>query len=423
MPTEGASAKKPMDGSGLERSKRGEVKLADEFTVARESLDTKAAPKPEVRLSLAGGAAKTDADRDSYATRREAGLAVVANPAPALHPAPTTAPVRARPERPVVQSEPRPLPTQILSDQPARRTDFGVNGNAIADPSPASRGRYYALPPLSSSAATNAVAFTQPSSAPAATSANLLAYDTSKQLNLFARSSLELDSQPAPEAWSYGYFESVQNGPVVSARFANVNQQTKSLVEDKTEALAKKSEQWGEGAQARPLSATFNVQQNGGRIRIVDFDGSIYDGRVLQRANAVDTEKQKAARQLGVLRESEKLAELGDNIEQSQVAFTVSGTNRTLKKLIVVNGTLLGDAPQAGGIAGKERAYRGLIERAQAGTELRAAVQPPKNALGAKGVAPTNQLPVQVWTANLIKGSVRFDSTNELKIEARRVSQ
>src|SRR5256885_1740201 len=78
----------------------------------------------------------------------------------------------------------RPLPSgQSLSDKPALRGDFGAIADPLGDAPGRSGGRYYAIAPPSSASATNVVAFSQPPLTGAATSANLLAYDTSKQLS------------------------------------------------------------------------------------------------------------------------------------------------------------------------------------------------------------------------------------------------
>ena len=417
---DGAAAQKPVDRFGAESSRRGEVKLADELSVMRESLDRKAAPAPERRLTLGDDKAKADADHDAYLLGRGAGLAGgVANPAPS-EPRPSASKV-AGPQTglSVAQAGSRPVPAQNLSDQPPSAGALGVNGNAIADPT-ANRGLYaIAPPPPVPGAAPNQPALPQLSASAAATSETLLAYDTVKQQSFFKQSSVTLDSQPAPvpaEQW-YGYFENVQNAPVVSARFANVSQQMKLAEAAKTETKAKKADTSGEGTQPQPLSGTFSVQQDRDRIRIVDFDGSVYDGRVLQRANVVDGEKQKAQKSEQPV---DALVEFGDiaaPTEQAEASFTASGTNRTLKKLVVVSGTLLGEPAQ---VEAKERAYRSRLEGVER-ANLRTP-EPAKTATLSKAIAATNQVSLQILTASSIKGSVRVDSTNELKIEARRVS-
>lgn len=443
MPTEGdasgrLSGKKPSDKAPDERLK---AKVADELTVTRESLDRKNARIPEVRLRLADGAAKADTDLDSYGIP-QTGLPSVANPTPAIHPeSPSPKPVRARPEPPLAKAEKGQAPAKTVTDQPLGRTDFGLNADALGDESPTARARYYALSQSALGLTTNGVAFTQPTSTSGAVSSTVLAYDTSKQSDLF-KSSLGSVTPTAPPtstplftgiqpaqnspglgitapaaaepSWNYAFFESGRNLPVISAQFANVNRQKGTFADDNANGVRKEAEGWGEGKQAQPLSATFNLQQNGDRIRIVDFDGSVYDGQLLQAGGAVDSEKTLAERQVGAVAESEESSKRGFARAEPQIPFRVSGTNRTVNKLVVLTGIISGDTTQGGAAPVKDGAA------AVRGDELAAQAAKPGAAPSALP-AQKEQLP-QILRASTIKGTVRFDITNQMKIEARRVS-
>ena len=82
---------------------------------------------------------------------------------------------------------------------------------------------------------------------------------------------------------------------------------------------------------------------------------------------------------------------------------------------------MFGRDPALEGAEGNQRAYRSLSERSE--TYFKRGIQPSKPATDSKVNDPTNQPLPQILRANSIKGTVRLDVTNELKIEAKRVSQ
>ncbi|HMC27174.1 MAG TPA: hypothetical protein VKM56_05190, partial [Verrucomicrobiae bacterium] len=444
----GASTKKALDPAPTLRMKRGELKGEDELTVARESLDRKRAPAPEFRVSLADGLAKADADQDTQ-VRREAG-ATSASSGSRLHPEASPKPDLTRSLPPVAQSETRQLPGQTLGDQPQPlgRSDASVKGGLSADGS-GTRQAFYAIAPSTLGAESNAVAFTHPTLTVMPNTGPALAYDSTKEASFFKRSRLEVENRPVPSAvpvppisstqpaesslalivaspapaepvWNFGYAGNAGAAPAITARFANINQKVQSAAEDKKQPAPKSNEAWGEAAHAQPLSTTFNVEQNGDSIRIVDFDGSIYTGRLLQRANALDAEKTKAERSVDAVNELQQTSQSA--ADGSEVPFRASGTNRTLNKLVVVDGAMFGhDAAQLDGAASKERGYRGLAE--QPLIDFKGALQAAKPAAASKLNEPTNQPLPEILRASSIKGTVRLDVTNELKIEAKRVSQ
>ena len=321
-----------------------------------------------------------------------------------------------------------------------------MNGPLSGDAS-GSRRDLYTIAPSSSGAVSNAVAFTQPALTVTATAGTVLAYDTTKQDSLSKESTLEFQTRPGPAGlpplstkppaqstsaslvaspvpaepvWNFGYAQNAGAIPAITARFANINQEVEVSAKDKKQFAAKAAEPRGEGGRAQPLSATFNVEQNGDSIRIVDFDGSIYTGRLLQRANLGDAEEQKAERFVGAVNQVDQLGQVA--ADDAQAAFRASGTNRTLNKLVVVNGAMFGrDTAPIGGLEGKARGYRGLQEGTE--TYFKRAPEAAKPAPTSKVNAPTNLPLPQILRASSIKGTVRLDVTNVLKIEAKRVSQ
>jgi hypothetical protein len=146
--------------------------------------------------------------------------------------------------------------------------------------------------------------------------------------------------------------------------------------------------------------ANFEVQQNGNAIRVVDADGSVYDG-ALQPESVIAQNEPAAAAAPPVL--APGLAELQKNIarryepESAQnYFFRVTGTNQTLKQNVVFTGNLLANgAPnklpqpfQSGG-------------GGFGGGQLRAAL--------------TNQLP---WSNSRIAGTAVVAATNDVEIDA-----
>jgi hypothetical protein len=103
-------------------------------------------------------------------------------------------------------------------------------------------------------------------------------------------------------------------------------------------------------AAAHPVLASFQVEQAGPVLRIVDSDGSVYSGSV-QLANAArrarSTKADVPAASFGARTpasalEQETASRLdSDGLAQQTYAFRVTGTNRSLQKRVVFTGNLL----------------------------------------------------------------------------------
>ena len=174
-------------------------------------------------------------------------------------------------------------------------------------------------------------------------------------------------------------------------------------------------------ARTGPVLANFQVQQNGNAIRVVDQDGSIYEGS-LQVANrkAEKTEDQavnerlvlntvKVATGLPV----QKIAAAQDALQIAQTYFfRVYGTNRTVRQPVVFTGNLVANfatatnAPALGapvtlddsvGLAG------GAVE-----TD--------------KKTAQTNQVAQLPWSNLRISGTAIVNHTNQIQIDAAPVA-
>jgi hypothetical protein len=100
---------------------------------------------------------------------------------------------------------------------------------------------------------------------------------------------------------------------------------------------------------AQPVLASFQVEQTGTRLRIVDGDGSVYSGSVQiadaaqrQRSGKVEASAtSRAPAASGVLEEKTAAGLDADQLALQSYAFRVTGTNRSLHKKVVFTGTLL----------------------------------------------------------------------------------
>jgi|GEM_PF-830464 len=99
-------------------------------------------------------------------------------------------------------------------------------------------------------------------------------------------------------------------------------------------------------AQATPVLQSFQVQQNGGAISVVDRDGSVYHGS-LQLTNAAAGNEpaptESAAAPAAPPQSQPKAAQLAGNQQQAvqNYFFRVAGMNRTLQQNVVFTGNFL----------------------------------------------------------------------------------
>lgn len=95
-------------------------------------------------------------------------------------------------------------------------------------------------------------------------------------------------------------------------------------------------------ASDAPVLASFQIEQTGDTLRIVDKDGSVYVGTLLN-ATPAGSEMQFAPQPLQLAETRSKAAQEGvANLAQAaqNYAFEVVGTNRTLKQKVVFRGTV-----------------------------------------------------------------------------------
>ena len=109
------------------------------------------------------------------------------------------------------------------------------------------------------------------------------------------------------------------------------------------------------GGAAAPVLAEFDFEQTGNRVRVVDADGSVYDGQIEDAAKADDNSKERARRdaaQTVELRKAgTKQTAFVDGVPADFPAwnFRASGTNRTLQQAVTINGVLFATATNLGG--------------------------------------------------------------------------
>ena len=127
--------------------------------------------------------------------------------------------------------------------------------------------------------------------------------------------------------------------PIVQA----TQQFVQAMSPNKTPDLADK------GVTGKPILFSFELQQLGREVRIIDSDGSVYSGsfqpaEVFSYLESSASEKAAATRSLQT---TEALSQRKDAFADSKIevdasyAFKVSGTNRTLKQLVVFSGQVL----------------------------------------------------------------------------------
>jgi hypothetical protein len=140
-----------------------------------------------------------------------------------------------------------------------------------------------------------------------------------------------------------------------------------SVVQRFTQLGAASKDQTSSSEKASPaqtLLVSFQVEQNGRELRIVDQDGSVYSGFVQLAGGSsrlLSTETGKAAPTKAF---RARVADQVDTLQAKQVPqnyfFRVTGTNRSLKENVVFTGTLLavtnasvsGVATNFGGVGG-----------------------------------------------------------------------
>jgi type II secretory pathway pseudopilin PulG len=158
-------------------------------------------------------------------------------------------------------------------------------------------------------------------------------------------------------------------------------------------------------AKTASVLASFQLQQNGNAIRVVDQDGSVYEGSLqppnatLQNTSAPESENIATAE-----RTLDKSANVNGNVQQAaqNYFFRVTGTNLTLKQNVVFNGSLLV-------ISNSAQIPPQTVAGTFGGGNVNNRVQ--QNLAGQQ----QQQLP---WSNSRIAGTAIIDDTNKIEINA-----
>lgn len=116
-------------------------------------------------------------------------------------------------------------------------------------------------------------------------------------------------------------------------------------------------------SRAADVLNTFQVQQQGSDIRVVDADGSTYTGKIEQPAKNAELDLRMTARR-GVANQTQRYSakSVGENESAAaQSYFRATGYNMSLKKTVVFEGNYAGPSTQQPAMAGskdRERAQQ-----------------------------------------------------------------
>jgi hypothetical protein len=161
-------------------------------------------------------------------------------------------------------------------------------------------------------------------------------------------------------------------------------------------------------AKTPPVLASFEVQQNGNALAVVDRDGSVYTGSIQPEISAVQGQALAVAPS-----PSDKTKDLGQakneaSVSQNNYFFRVAGQNRTSKQNIVFVGNVV---PLTNTLAGAQQNQAG---NALVGGAL-ASVTNSQNGLN-------SQSQVLLFSNARITGTVTVDATNRIEINAMPVT-
>jgi hypothetical protein len=158
-------------------------------------------------------------------------------------------------------------------------------------------------------------------------------------------------------------------------------------------------------AKATAVLANFQVQQNGSAIRVVDADGSVYDGALQPESQAVQSAPASVTTtpaSTPAESDGQKAVTTRDKPQLAQnYFFRVAGTNLTLKQNVVFAGNLLANS---GATANGQQANNrngNFGGGGGVGGQLQSAL--------------TNQLP---WSNSRIAGTAVVSDTNSIEINA-----
>jgi len=162
-----------------------------------------------------------------------------------------------------------------------------------------------------------------------------------------------------------------------------------------------------------PVLASFELQQNGNLISVVDGDGSIYNGTLQPVPTGGELSKaQPAEKQAAQLQQKNFVAANSQPAAQN-FSFQVSGANRSLKQNVVFSGNFLPISNTTANVA--QNFSGGLGGGGGGGGGFGGGAQ--------SKLANANVAQQQVFSNSRIEGTVTIDRTNQIEINAVPVSQ
>jgi len=262
-------------------------------------------------------------------------------------------------------------------------------------------------PALEPNVALRSYSFTQPAPTPAAPAGTAgiapssemklsderlrseLAYKTSKTA---PSSAVPVVTSSAAQLNAATAADSAKRSPAPIARV------TQQFVE--TGLLNKNVELADKSSVAKPILASFELQQLGREVRIIDSDGSVYSGSFQspQALDYVDASARQKTAATRSLQDSEAQSERKEGLYDSKLqadlsyAFKVTGTNQSLNQMVTFTGQILA-------------ATNALSQAGPAGTLNGNRIAPPE----------MNPLPLQ---NSRISGKVLIGTNQEVEVNA-----
>jgi hypothetical protein len=147
-------------------------------------------------------------------------------------------------------------------------------------------------------------------------------------------------------------------------------------------------------ANAAPVLVSFELQQNGNNLAVVDADGSVYQGS-LQTNSPVSQDQAATAVPPDAAQNQISIATKNQNAAGNNFYFRVAGQNRTSKQNVVFTGNLI---PLAGS-----------LDNSQAAATA-------NNAAGSVQISQAQN--AAVFSNSRIAGTATVDTTNQIEINA-----
>jgi len=431
-PAEGESLPALNEGSERRMSRAGAPvaqKSADELQVARQAGRTRS----QLRDLDSAARAKNDKDADPGAAL-DASTVLLSR----TEPAPTSPSNQKNVQGGGAASG---ILGQRPADAPIAGTGLGLNSLAASGPlAPApTPQRFYRF---AEPAPTNTFALNSADAQPSL--GRLLGYNTAKQSELNGAAAPPSDglaqngpfkgaisvagdtrgiiATPAAAPQNYAYFAKGQSRAVL--RY--VNGRADSGLAGATavrslEGLDDKARGYAQPVAPQPLSSTFELEEDRGRIQIRDSDGSIYLGAISPQAPGVVAQQQESdAIKLSEAQKTEETVKSkfrGEYLEP----FSATGINLSLRKMVVIRANFLPQGLEPAEAGGK-------VQLRPAPTQSPAA-RPPSLGDDRKTLAEKEAIARQSQTGQTsrrgrIAGRAEIvGQTNQIRIDATQVGQ